>query len=117
MLKNYYKEIANMFGVELNQTFQIENKNGNIIYSDACQFTSKGLFINRGEGCVRTNVDELINLLNGDWKITENKAKMTIEIPQRIKDELLYMQCDYNKFITNAIEQALKHKKELDQLC
>ena len=79
-MKNYMKEVANMFGVEIGEEFEI-------IFPDTSTCHATAMFTNEGVKVVNTNVYDVCNLkayalthlLNGNYDIKRKPWKPKFE--------------------------------------
>lgn len=78
----YWKQVAEMLGVELNQKFRLTSENLSLIYDNDFRLTEDGLQIRRNDEWEYSS--KLRYILNGDLVVHSDFRKLREEIEKDI---------------------------------
>lgn len=81
----YWKQVAEMLGVELNQKFRLTSENLSLIYDNDFRLTEDGLQIRRNDEWEYSS--KLRCILNGDLVVHSDFRKLREEIEKDMRGE------------------------------
>ena len=83
---NYWKQVAEMLGVELNQEFHLTNENLHFVYTNEFRLTEDGLQIKENDEWKYSS--KLRYILNGDLVIHSDFGKLLEALEKDMRGEL-----------------------------
>lgn len=81
----YWKQVAEMLGVDLNQKFRLTSENLSLIYDNDFRLTEDGLQIRRNDEWEYS--PKLVYILNGDLVVHSDFGKLREDIEKDMRGE------------------------------